>query len=67
MQRFPVLSSRIASVGWDNNVLEIGFHDGSVYQYFGVSYLEYRNFLSSSSLGRELSRLDKRHGYVRIR
>lgn len=66
MQRHPVSSSRIASVGWENNTLEVQFHNGAVYQYHGVSEPEYRNFLNSPSLGSALSRLDKVHPYNRV-
>ena len=67
MQRHPVSSSRISSVGWENNVMEVGFPDGAVYQYYDVSLSEYKEFLGSPSLGSALSRLDKIHKYQRIR
>lgn len=66
MYRQPVSSSRISSVGWENNVLENQFHNGAIYQYYGVSHSEYQNFMNASSLGSELSRLDKIHRYQRI-
>lgn len=66
MQRQKVVSSRIRSVGWSNNVLEIEFHDGSVYQYYNVSQMEYSSFMSSPSLGHALSILDKKHKYSRV-
>lgn len=66
MQRHPVSSSRISSVGWENNVMEVGFPDGAVYQYFDVSQSEYTAFLNSNSLGSALSRLDKVHRYRRV-
>ena len=66
MQRHPVSSSRISSVGWENNTLEVGFPDGAVYQYYNVSQFEYTAFLNSPSLGSALSRLDKVHQYRRI-
>ena len=66
MQRHPVSSSRIRSVGWANNTLEVQFHNGVVYQYHGVSETEYRAFLNSPSLGSALSRLDKIHPYNRV-
>lgn len=66
MQRQHVTSSRISSVGWENNVMEVGFPDGSVYQYYDVSQSEYTAFLNSPSLGSALSRLDKVHRYSRI-
>jgi len=67
MQRYPVSSSRISSVGWENNVMEVGFPDGAVYQYYDVSQSEYKEFLASPSLGSALSRLDKIHKYCRVR
>jgi hypothetical protein len=66
MNRQYVSSSRIASVGWENNTLEVQFHNGVVYQYYGVSESEYRSFMDSPSLGSALSALDKRHPYKRI-
>lgn len=66
MVRQPVSSSRIANVGWENDVMEVQFHNGAVYQYYGVSQSEYQNFLNSPSLGSALSRLDKIHNYRRI-
>ncbi len=63
MQRHSVVSSRIASIGWENNTMEVQFHNGAVYQYHGVSQSEYQNFLSEPSLGSALSRLDKIHPY----
>ena len=41
MKRQPVSSSRISSVGWENNTLEVQFRDGAIYQYFGVSKQEF--------------------------
>lgn len=67
MQRRYVSSSRIRSVGWEPNTLEVEFKDGSVYQYHGVTSLEYNAFVNSASLGSELSRLDKRHPYTKVR
>ncbi len=66
MIRQPVSSSRIRSVGWEHNVMEVEFHNGTVYQYHDVSHAEYQNFLNSSSLGSALSRLDKLHRYNRV-
>jgi hypothetical protein len=66
MVRQLVSSSRMRSVGWENNVLEIEFHDGAIYQYFNVSSSEYFAFINSPSLGHALSILDKQHTYMRI-
>lgn len=61
-----VLSSRISSVGWDNNVLEVEFKNGAVYQYYDVTHSEYLNFINSPSLGKAISFIDKTHSYRRI-
>lgn len=66
MYRQSVSSSRISSVGWENDVLEVQFHNGAIYQYYNVSRSEYLNFMNASSLDSELSRLDKIHRYQRI-
>lgn len=63
MNRRPVSSSRISSVGWENDTLEVEFKNGKIYQYFNVSQSEYQNFLNSASLGSALSSLDKIHKY----
>ena len=66
MNRQSVSSSRIASVGWENNVMEVQFHDGVIYQYMNVSKAEYEAFMRSPSLGSALSVLDKQHPYRRV-
>jgi len=66
MYRQSVSSSRIRSVGWENNIMQVEFHDGAVYNYYSVSESEYHNFMNSPSLGSELSRLDKLHRYERV-
>lgn len=66
MNRKSVSSKRIRSVGWENNILEVEFLDGAVYQYFGVTHAEYVSFIGSSSLGSALSKLDKTHKYQKV-
>ena len=67
MQKQPVSSSRISSVGWEDDTMEVGFPDGAVYQYYNVSQSEYEAFMNSPSLGSALPRPDKIHRYRRIR
>lgn len=66
MQRHYVSSSRISSVGWENNTLEVEFTNGAIYQYYNVSQTKYNSFINSSSLGHTLSILDKTHSYRRV-
>lgn len=63
MYRQSVNSSRISSVGWENNTLEVEFKNGKIYQYYNVSNSEYQDFLNAPSLGSALSSLDKIHNY----
>lgn len=53
MERLPVSSSHIASVGYDTNsqTLEIEFLSGAIYQYFGVPENVYESFLNAGSKG----------------
>jgi len=67
MQREAVSSSRIRSIGWEPEMMEVEFHDGAVYQYFCVTNTDYATFMSAPSLGSELSRFDKVHPYRRVR
>ena len=66
MKRYYVSSSNIESVGWENNVLEVEFKNGAVYQYYDFTESEYRAFMSAPSLGHEISVIDKTHRYARI-
>jgi len=53
MQRVPVESQAITSVGYDpaGNVLEIEFSEGGVYQYFLVPPSVHRQLMAADSLG----------------
>ena len=58
MNRTPVTSSSVASIGYDPNTmtLEVEFSDGSVYQYFDVPEPVYQDLMSASSVGTYLNR-----------
>ena len=66
MYRQPVSSSRISSVGWQNNTLQVEFTNGAVYNYYNVTKAEYIDFMNSYSLGHEISVIDKTHRYERV-
>jgi len=53
----------MSAVGWNNNVMYIQFKNGNIYAYENVSKMEYINFISSSSLGKELETFQKSHYY----
>ena len=58
MNRQPVSSSNIASIGYDpeSETLEIKFLNGGVYQYFDVPSHVYKGLMSADSHGRYLAR-----------
>lgn len=66
MNMIPVSSSRMSSVGWDNNKMYVRFKDGAMYEYSNVSEPEFKSFINSSSLGKELNSFQTRHPYHRI-
>lgn len=53
MNRTPVSSSNLASIGYDAEslVLEVEFNNGRVYQYFDVPQGTYDELMSASSKG----------------
>jgi hypothetical protein len=58
MVRTPVHSTNVASIGYDEATatLEVGFRNGSIYQYYGVPASVSRAVMSASSHGRALWR-----------
>lgn len=65
MERTSVSSSNLASVGYDatNQILEIEFNHGGVYQYSGVPLSVYEGLMSASSHGTYFDRYIKKGGY----
>ena len=56
MTRDNVSSSNISSIGYDpkNEVLEVAFLDGSIYQYLEVPESVYKSMMKSPSKGKYL-------------
>lgn len=54
MDRIPVASSNILSIGYDeaNKVLEVEFTGGAIYQYHNVQSETYHQFISAPSTGK---------------
>ncbi len=54
MHRQSVSSSNLASVGYDENseTLEVQFHNGSVFQYHGVSAEIHKQLIQAGSVGK---------------
>ncbi len=53
MERAPVTSSNIRSIGYDaaSQTLEIEFNTGATYQYFGVPSSDYDGIMAADSKG----------------
>lgn len=71
MDRMPVSSSNIASVGYEQTTqtLEIEFLNGSIYQYLGVPLSIYSGLMSTRSYGSYLDQYVKkaRYSYRKVR
>jgi len=69
MERKPVSSTNVASVGYDRQTmtLEVEFTTGSIYQYFDVPEQVYQELLNAASVGQFLNQQVKHsYRYVQI-
>jgi hypothetical protein len=53
------------SIGWENNVLEIGFRDGSRKIFHDIPYEEYCGFLDRASPGASLLYIEEHYAHER--
>lgn len=65
MDRVPVSSSNIASIGYDQQsaTLEVEFLNGSIYQYYDVPEHEHEGLMNADSHGKYLDANIKKGGY----
>lgn len=65
MNRVPVSSSNLSSVGYDpaTATLEVEFLNGGVYQYFNVPAYVHAGLMSATSHGSHFEAYDKKAGY----
>jgi hypothetical protein len=69
MDRTPVSSSTIRSIGYDaeSSTLEVEFNSGTVYQYAGVPQAEHDGLMSASSHGTYFNaNIKNRYSYTRV-
>ena len=52
MQRRPVTSSNIASIGWEDDAMEIEFRSGHIYVYQNVPEHEWQRAVGAVSPGK---------------
>ncbi|MEV5354646.1 KTSC domain-containing protein [Streptomyces sp. NPDC052693] len=69
MQRISVVSSNLASVGYepDSGTLEVQFRNGSVYRYAGVPAGVHSGLMNAASKGGYLHTFVKEAGYPVVR
>ncbi len=69
MERTPVQSSNLASIGYepDTSMLEIEFLTGSIYQYFGVPQAVYEELMNASSKGSYFYHQVREAGYSYVK
>lgn len=65
MERQPVNSSNLASIGYDggNEILEIEFKNGRIYIYFNIHENVYDRLINASSHGKYFDKNIKNAGY----
>jgi hypothetical protein len=63
MNRFPVISSNIKSIGYDglNGILEVEFHSKSVYSYEKVGIHTFKQLMAAESQGKYFNKFIKGH------
>ena len=69
MERIAVESSTIVDVGYEQATmtLEVGFRNGSVYQYFDIPETVYQEFMRASSKGKFLhANIKNNYRYVKL-
>ena len=65
MQRQPVISSNLVSVGYDprTKTLEVEYHHSGVYRHFGIPEGVYTGLMNAASKGSYLDTFVKKAGY----
>ena len=65
MDRYPVNSSNVLSVGYDTttSTMEVEFKNGDIYQYYEVPARIYQNLINAKSVGKYLDQNVKKRGY----
>ena len=67
MLRTKVESSNIASVGYENNTVEIEFNSGAIYQYENVPIRVYDVMMKADSVGKYFNaHIKSKYNYRRV-
>jgi KTSC domain len=67
ISRTPIHSSNIKSVGYGNNVLQVEFASGEVYEYENVSNGTYEELMAAKSKGSYLhNKIKGKHKFKKV-
>lgn len=67
MNLIPVVSSNVSSIGYENGVIEVHFHNGYAYRYPNCTEQLFNDFLNAPSKGHFVHAFLKGRGEIRIR
>jgi KTSC domain len=69
MQRVPVSSSQLTSIGYDpaTLTLEVEFRKGGVYQYVGISAETHEQLMAAESIGTFFNTMIREGGFAYAR
>lgn len=67
MNRRPVRSSHVSSIGWEDGTMEVEFVSGHIWQYHEVPEGEYRNLMGASSVGKQMAGIKDRFESTKVK
>ena len=65
MKMIAINSSNLARIGWENNIMIVEFHSGTVYQY-SCTEIEFNKIIKSPSIGESFAEFKKSHTGIRV-
>lgn len=66
MDRVPVASRAVTSIGWENERLQAEYPNGDVYDYTPISKREYDDLMASQSIGSALAAIRRTHRGIKV-
>lgn len=66
VELIKVTSSNVASIGYENGIIEVHFHNGWAYQYPNCNQKIFNDFLNAPSKGQFVHQVLKGHNEVRV-
>lgn len=66
MDRVPVNSRAVTSIGWEKERLQAEYPNGDVYDYTPISKREYDDLMASQSIGSALAAIRRTHRGIKV-